>query len=131
MGGPCTAAWANALTKWPCGSTGLPGMNVCTKLLTSWPCGRMGGPTSAAWTNSLTKPPKWKLESGMTIFLSFNSECPLSIFTQYGMWNFAPALPLWNPFGAVNSSRFLGFHRVLNSLEGSELDIVELAVDLL
>src|SRR5712671_6426397 len=47
------------------------------------------------------------------------------------MWNFAPALPPWNPFGAVNSSLFRGFHRVLNSLKGSELDIVELAVDLL
>src|SRR5216684_1858968 len=45
------------------------------------------------------------------------------------MWNFAPALPPWNPFGAVNSTLFRGFHRVLNSLKGSELDIVELAVD--
>src|SRR5260370_32096143 len=45
------------------------------------------------------------------------------------MWNFAPALPPWNPSGAVNSSLFRGFHRVLNSLKGSELDIVEFAVD--
>src|SRR3979411_1338417 len=47
------------------------------------------------------------------------------------MWNFALALLPWNPLGAVNSSLFRGFHRVLNSLKGSKLDIVEFAIDLL
>ncbi len=52
-------------------------------------------------------------------------------FRAAGELEFRASSAPWNPSGAVNSSLFCGFHRVLNSLKGNELDIVELAVDLL